>query len=195
MTTDDTDAGNMPRGAVPANPARARVEAAVVVPLFRDDRGELRLVLVVRNLAGAHGGQVALPGGKRERGDCSPLAAALREAEEEIGLGRSEVEILAALEPVDTRTTGFRVHPFIARIRVPPKWQCAPGEITTVLTPAVDDLDDCRRRDTTLASFPNWPKPRRVERVLLEDGYTVWGFTLRLLDSILPRVLSGEWCV
>src|SRR6266536_2071405 len=102
--------------------------AAVLVPVFRDDADELRLVLVVRGPLGLHGRQLGLPGGKHEPRDASLLDTALRETEEEIGLPRGDIEIVAELEPIDTRTTGFRVHPYLAQIHPPPRWRLAPGE-------------------------------------------------------------------
>lgn len=140
-----------------------RVEAAVLVPLFRDDEGEIRMVLVARGLAGIHGGQVALPGGKLEPSDSSPLEAELRETAEEIGVPRGAIDVLAAVEPVDTRSTGFRVHPFIACIRVPAQWQLAADEIVAVLTPRLHDLADPAWRESTTVSFTSWPAPRVVD--------------------------------
>jgi 8-oxo-dGTP pyrophosphatase MutT (NUDIX family) len=87
--------------------------AAVLVPLFRDEEGVLRLVLVVRGALGRHAHQLSLPGGKHEPADASFLETALRETEEEIGLAREEVEVIAALPAIDTRATGFRVHPYL----------------------------------------------------------------------------------
>ena len=66
--------------------------AAVLVPVFRDAAGLLRLVLIVRTDRGLHGGQLAVPGGKVDPGDESLLATALRETEEEIGLAPEQVE-------------------------------------------------------------------------------------------------------
>jgi 8-oxo-dGTP pyrophosphatase MutT (NUDIX family) len=153
-----------------------RAPAAVLVPLFRDAAGELRLVLVVRGERGRHGGQVGLPGGKPEPGDASLLETALREAEEEIGLARDAVEVLAELDPIDSRTTGYRVHPFLASVRAPGRWLLAEGEISGVLTPLVRDVVD---RATPAG-------------VTLESGQLLWGLTLRILDVALPRVLAGE---
>jgi 8-oxo-dGTP pyrophosphatase MutT (NUDIX family) len=73
------------------------------------------VVVVVRGAEGVHGGQLGRPGGKREPGDRSLLETALREAGEEIGLERGEVVVVAELEPLETRATGFRVHPLLAR--------------------------------------------------------------------------------
>jgi 8-oxo-dGTP pyrophosphatase MutT (NUDIX family) len=165
------------------------------VPLFRDDEGELRLVLVVRGALGRHAHQLSLPGSKREPGDASLLETALRETEEEIGLAREEVEVIAGLPPVDTRTTGFLVHPYLARIRRPESWRLAEGEITAVITPRVCTLADPSLRRERLLSFPSWPEPRHVQCLELEDGYLLWGLTLRLLEPLLPQLLRGAFAI
>lgn len=175
--------------------ARPRTLSAVLVPVFRDREGELRLVLLVRGARGVHAGQLGLPGGKWEPGDESLLETALREAEEETGLERSDVEILAELTPIDTRTTGFRVHPYLARIHRPREWRLAPREIAAVVTPLVRALADPAIRGERVLSYPSWPEPRRVECIALEDDHLLWGLTLRLLDGVVPRLLAGEWAI
>jgi 8-oxo-dGTP pyrophosphatase MutT (NUDIX family) len=144
--------------------------------------------LVVRGPGGEHGDQIGLPGGRREASDPSPFATALREVEEEIGLAPGEVDPLADLGPIDTRTTGFRVHVFVARIKPPARWRLSSEEIVDVLTPTVDELTDPDCRRTALRCFPGWKAPRPVEAVSLPSGHVAWGFTLRLLDLALPRV-------
>lgn len=173
----------------------ALTPAAVLVPLFRDEENELRIVLVLRGPRGVHGGQLGLPGGKQEAGDATLLETALREAEEEIGLPRSEIEVLAELSPVDTRTTGFRIQPYLARVRPPPEWRLAQGEIAGVVTPTVTALADPAARREEVFSSPNWPESRRAACVELEDGLLLWGLTLRLLDAVVPRLLNGVWAV
>jgi 8-oxo-dGTP pyrophosphatase MutT (NUDIX family) len=173
----------------------SRIESAVLVPIFRDALGELRIVLVVRGARGLHGGQLALPGGKRDPGDRSLLDTALRETEEEIGLPRRKIEILAQLDTIDTRTTGFRVQPFLGRVHAPRQWRPAQGEITQVITPPVATLADPKARHERELSFPTWPRPRRVECVALVGDQLLWGLTLRLLDPLLPRLIANEWQV
>lgn len=172
-----------------------REESAVLVPVFRDADGELRLVLVVRGEEGVHGGQLGLPGGRAEVADRSPLDTAMREAEEDIGLSRGEVDVLAALDPVDTLTTNLRVHPFVARVSPRRRWRPALGEISGVLTPRVRALADPAARGEQEVSFATWSEPRMVDCVPVEGGYVLWGLTLRLLDLILPRLLAGEWSI
>jgi 8-oxo-dGTP pyrophosphatase MutT (NUDIX family) len=173
----------------------SRKPSAVLVPVFRDGEAELRLVLVVRGSHGMHGGQLGLPGGAAEAHDRSLLDTALRETEEEIGLRRRDVEILAALDHIDSRTTGFRVHPFLARVPPQPAWQVASGEITGVVTPAVRTLTDPARRRAQRMSFPTWPEDRIVACVEVTGGHLLWGLTLRILDPVLPRLLAGEWAI
>jgi 8-oxo-dGTP pyrophosphatase MutT (NUDIX family) len=172
----------------------ARKESAVLVPVFRDSDGGLRLVLVVRGSLGVYGGQLGLPGGRSEPADASPLATALRETEEEIGLPASEIEVLASLAPIDSRTSGFRVHPYLARVR-PREWRLAAGEISGVVTPLVRALAEPAQRRRRVLSFPTWTEDKLVECVPVEGGHFLWGLTLRLLDPVLPRLLAGEWSV
>jgi 8-oxo-dGTP pyrophosphatase MutT (NUDIX family) len=164
--------------------------AAVLVPVFRDEARELRIVLVLRGAGGIHGGQVGLPGGRWEETDATMLDTALREAEEEVGLGAGDVEVVAALDPVDTRTSGFRVHPFLAVVKPPVEWRLAAGEIEGVATPLVRALaDPAARREEALVG------DRLFECVPLDDGHLLWGLTLRLLTPLLPRLLDGEFPV
>ena len=91
-------------------------DAAVLVGLVARPR-EVSVLLTER-AAGlrAHAGQIAFPGGKIEPGDETPTAAALREAQEEIGLAPGDVEPLGYLAPFITGT-GFRIIPVVARNR------------------------------------------------------------------------------
>jgi 8-oxo-dGTP pyrophosphatase MutT (NUDIX family) len=172
-----------------------RTVSSVLVPVFRDGEGELRIVLVQRGSRGVHGGEIGLPGGKREPGDSSLLQTALREVHEEIGLTPGQIEVLAALEPRDTRTSGFRVYPFLARITPPRRWRLAAGEITDVVMPTARVLADRSVRQVRELWFAKWPESRRVECVPLGEGRLLWGLTLRVLDAVVPRLLAGEWSI
>jgi 8-oxo-dGTP pyrophosphatase MutT (NUDIX family) len=169
--------------------------AAVLVPVMRDADETLRLLLVVRfDDGGLHGGQLGLPGGRPEQGDADLRATALREAEEEIGLARESVDVLAELPPLDTRATGWRVHPFLGRIPWQTSWTLQESEIVGVLTPAVGELADPAARGTLPFTSVRHPEPLLVEGIDL-DGHVLWGMTLRLLDDVVPRLLADEWDV
>jgi 8-oxo-dGTP pyrophosphatase MutT (NUDIX family) len=165
---------------------------AVLIPVYAQ-QGRMRIVLVERGAGGVHGGQVSLPGGKWEPGDASLFDTALREAEEEIGLHPSAARLLAALDPVDARTSGFRVHPYL--VRVPDEFDYVPraGEIARVITAEARWFVDPARRGRRSLAFPTWPEPRWTDCVALDGPLVVWGLTLRILDAAVPRLLAGEW--
>ncbi len=166
--------------------------AAVLVPVFRDEDGRLRLVLIVRTEHGHHGGQLALPGGKVDAIDETLMATALREAEEEIGLSPAEVNVLAELAPVRSGPTDYEVHPFLARIPAGIEWRPNDAEVVEVLTPAVDELWDPEIRRELLFTSARWPEGLLVDGIPIGDR-VLWGMTLRLLDDLVPRLLAGEW--
>jgi len=169
-----------------------RVEAAVLAPVYRDVRGDLRIVLVRRTAGGVHGGQIALPGGRRDPGDASALDTALREAWEEIGLPAGNVEVLAALPVVETRSTGYRITPFLGRIVPPAAWAPAEAEVAEVLEVRLADLARPEARGESLEQPPGWPEPMKIEFWTV-GPHRLWGLTYRILRPLLPRLLSGEW--
>ena len=168
-------------------------DAAVLVPVYRDTHGELRIVLVARaDDGGQHGGQLGLPGGKPEAGDADLQATALREAEEEVGLDPAVVEVIEPLQAFETRRTGWRVHPFLARIPADTTWCLQEAEIVGILTPSARALADPEARATLPFTSIRFPEPLYVDGIDL-NGHVLWGMTLRLLDELLPRLLAGEW--
>lgn len=169
-------------------------EAAVLVPVFRDEHGELRLVLIRRANFGVHGGQLAFPGGKTEPDDPSMLHTALREAEEEIGLPPSQVEVLAELPVLDTRT-GYRVAPFLGRIRRPEQWQWQADEIDEVLEVAIADLLAPGVHTTESWQLPGWPQPEQISFYHVAGGHQLWGLSYYIVRPLLRRLLAGEWTV
>lgn len=171
---------------------REPIPSAVLVPVFRDEAGDLRVLLVVRGAHGLHGGQLGFPGGKVEPEDASLVETALREAEEEVGLARADVEVLAGLDAVDSRATGFRVHAFVARVPADAEWRPRAGEIDGVVTPRLADLVDLSRRSEHAFVVPDRPEPYRAPGVPVE-AHVLWGLTLRLVDLAGPRLLAGEW--
>ena len=117
------DPGVLPRrgdhDADPAFTAIAQVRpikpAAVLIPVVERDEPMVLLTQRAVHLPD-HPGQIAFPGGKIDKSDSSPLAAALREAEEEIGLAPAFIEPIGYLDLYLT-TLGYRIVPTVARIR------------------------------------------------------------------------------
>jgi 8-oxo-dGTP pyrophosphatase MutT (NUDIX family) len=172
--------------------AQPMIEAAALVPVYRDAQGGLRLVLVRRAEGGAHGGQLALPGGKRDARDRSMLDTALREAWEEIGLASERIDVLAHLPPAETRTTGFCILPFLARIVPPAQWRPDPREVAEVIEVALADLTRPGAHAEELKQPPGWAEPRATPFYRV-GPYQLWGVTYRVVDPLIPRLLAGEW--
>lgn len=167
-------------------------EAAVLIPVYRDATGELRLILVRRGERGIHGGQLAFPGGKQDPEDESLLHTALRETEEEIGLHPQDVEVLAALPRLTTRVSNYRIAPFLGRIRPAAAWRPAAGEIAEVLDVSIRELANPDVVVTVEEQQPGWPRPERIAYIQI-GAYRLWGATLYILRPLLPRLLAGEW--
>jgi 8-oxo-dGTP pyrophosphatase MutT (NUDIX family) len=169
-----------------------RTEAGVLIPVYRDNQGDLRLILIRRSERGIHGGQLAFPGGKHDRGDTTMLATALREAQEEIGLLPEDVTVLESLPCVDTMTSDFRLYPFLASIVPPIAWLPEVEEVSEVIDTRLADLAHADRHGEQMMNFPHWPKPYRVPFYLIGE-HQLWGATYRILRPLLPRILAGEW--
>lgn len=121
-------------------------EAAVLVPLYLDDGGDVRVVLTRRpDHMPTHPGDVVFPGGHREDGE-EPIATAIREAWEEIGLPRDNVlEIFGGLEPVTTRNRTKPIVPVVARIERPSDFVLDPREVDVIIEPTIEELMDDSR--------------------------------------------------
>jgi 8-oxo-dGTP pyrophosphatase MutT (NUDIX family) len=167
-------------------------DAAVLIPVYRSVNGEIRIVMVLRSHGGVHGGQVAFPGGKRDQRDLSMLETALREAREEVGLTSDRVEVLAHFPAIETRTTGYRVYPFLARIIPPVQWQRAEREIADILDIALSELVRPEAQCTTIERFSTWQESAEVSFYRV-GPHRLWGLSYRILDPLIPRLIAGEW--
>ncbi|RSK45752.1 NUDIX hydrolase [Hymenobacter perfusus] len=166
--------------------------SAVLVPVFRDAAGELQVVMVRRTAFGVHGGQLAFPGGKPEPQDTDLQATALREAHEEVFLPPTEVVVLAELPTVPV-LTGFRISPFLGRIRRPAAWQWQKKEVEEVLEIPLRFLADAANHTEESWELPGWPGPRRIPFYRLAGGHPLWGASYHIIRPLIPRLLAGEW--
>lgn len=167
-------------------PGRKLRPAGVLAPLI-EQNGRLELLLTKRSSAlKHHPGQVAFPGGKQDAGDVDVIAAALREAEEEIGLPRGNVEVLGTMSSHET-VTGFHVTPVIAWIREPFQIVPEPGEVDEVF--AVP-LDHVMQPDNYLIQSRRWRGTRRHYFAVPYGPYYIWGATARMLRAWAERMKS-----
>lgn len=121
-------------------------EYAVLVPLYEDDDGDVRVVLTRRpDHMPTHPGDVVFPGGHREDGE-EPVATATREAWEEIGLPyENVVEVFGGLTPVTTRDRTRPIVPVVARVERPETWVPDHREVDVIIEARLEDLLDDER--------------------------------------------------
>jgi 8-oxo-dGTP pyrophosphatase MutT (NUDIX family) len=178
------------RGDLDLNPAMwerawvtATKPAAVLIPIV--DRSEPMVLLTLRTQELTnHAGQVAFPGGKIDPADASPVAAALREAKEEIGLAPTLVEPLGYLDLYLT-FTGFRILPTVARVTPDFKLTLNPWEVTEafevplafLMTPANHQRQSRDWRGIT----------REFYAMPFENRY-IWGITAGILRNLYERI-------
>ncbi|WP_375163468.1 NUDIX hydrolase [Herbiconiux oxytropis] len=138
----------------------------------------------------SHPGQIAFPGGRVDPGDHDPVAAALREAEEETGLDPTGVEVLGTLAPLPLEYSRHLVTPVIGWWRQPSAVRVVDvAESAAVFRAPVADLLDPAQRGVTVLrrGGQEWRGPAFL--VPHSTGeHLVWGFTAMLLDGLFTRL-------
>ena len=154
--------------------------AAVLVPLVDHAHGMTVLLTRRTETLPAHAGQISFPGGRVERRDTTPEDTALRETEEEIGIGRAQVELVGRLNAHDTGT-GYRVVPVVGLLRPPLAPVPDPSEVAHIFEVPLDFvLDPANHRFERRVS-------RGVERefpTIPCGDYFIWGLTARILAEL-----------
>jgi 8-oxo-dGTP pyrophosphatase MutT (NUDIX family) len=160
--------------------------ASAVLVLFGDGMRGPDLLLIQRSEGlRLHAGQPAFPGGAVDAGDDGPVAAALREAAEEVGLDPRGVDVVGALPEVFIQRTGFRVVPVLGWWREPSA--VAPvdaGEVAAVERVSLAELADPGAR--LMVRGPGG----RTSPAFRVRGMLIWGFTAALVDRLLAL---GGW--
>ena len=153
-------------------------EAAVLAPLFMRGGEPWALLTMRPETLRKHPGQVAFPGGGRDPGDVTPLHTALREANEELGIPDTAVEVLGVLGTMPT-ITSFLVYPFVGVIPADLKLVPSPAEVQEVLeVPLLRMRLEKRRAYQTDRDAYVWEGSQRF----------IWGATFRMVTQLLEHV-------
>jgi 8-oxo-dGTP pyrophosphatase MutT (NUDIX family) len=162
-----------------------RKDAGVLVPLF-ESGGELHAVFTRRrDDLRRHPGEISFPGGRIDEQDADLSATALREAQEEIGLDPTGVDLLGALQPTPTIATGYAVYPFVGMISQGLKWTISEMEVAEVLELSIPAL----RRGYERRRLVRRGLPIRTDTYVVGE-HLIWGATARILADLLDRLES-----
>lgn len=157
--------------------------AAVLVAVV--DRPRPTVILTLRpETMRKHAGQISFPGGRVDPEDTGPVEAALREAEEEIGLPRERVEVIGTADRYRT-ITGFEVTPVIGI--VPPGLELAPhpGEVAAVFEAPLDYLLDPAHQAVRTV---DWRGRERCYYEIDYEGRRIWGATAAMIVNLSRRL-------
>lgn len=156
--------------------------AAAVLALAGRIDGEAAFGLTLRQPhLDVHPGQISFPGGHIEPGE-TPLEAALRESEEEIGLSSESVQVVGHLHPIETLTTGYTVWPVVGIVpnRVSPTLQ--DDEVAEFFWAPVRLFTNRANWGVRSVLLPGESEPRPAVHV---EGREVWGLTLRIIEKLV----------
>ena len=160
--------------------------AAVLVPIVR--RSEATVLLTQRtSTMRQHSGQIAFPGGKVDRADGSPLMAALREGEEEIGLDRRLVTPLGYLDPYITGT-GFRITPVVGLVEPTFKLAINPIEVDDAFEVPLGFLMEPGNYQRHAREFQG--RTRRYYAIPFGERY-IWGATAGIIRNLYERLYGS----
>lgn len=157
--------------------------ACVLIPLIRNGASwSILFTQRSENLA-SHSGQISFPGGSVE-GDESLEAAAIREAEEEVGIPARHVELIGRLDDVITHS-GFLVAPFVGVIHEPVAYVMQESEVVEVFEVPLEALLDVRNPEVRYVPFRKKEFPAYFYKY---GRYEIWGLTGRMLKAFLDLV-------
>ncbi|MEI7644655.1 MAG: CoA pyrophosphatase [Chloroflexales bacterium] len=167
-------------------PPGATPRPAAALLLLYPQGGELHLPLTLR--AGhlpTHKGQVSLPGGSTDPGDAGPVATALREAEEELGIPPASVEVLGVLRSFYIMPSNFMLTPVVGLSATAPELRPHPGEVELAFSVPL-----CQLLDPATVVTEEWElRGMRLQVPFFAlAGQKVWGATAVALSEFVARM-------
>jgi 8-oxo-dGTP pyrophosphatase MutT (NUDIX family) len=160
--------------------------AAVLIPVI--DRAEPMVLLTQRTAhLPQHAGQIAFPGGKIDATDATPLAAALREADEEVGLAANAVEPIGYLDVYMT-TLGYRIVPVVARVQPPFTLTLNPGEVEDTFEVPLSFMMEVANHQT---HSREWQGMMRTYYAIPFGERYIWGVTAGIFRNLQQKIYSA----
>jgi len=170
------------------DPARNLREAAVLVPIIERDH-DLTVLLTRRaDHMQSHAGQVAFPGGKVDDKDAGPVATALRETHEEIGVHERHIEPIGLLDRYETGT-GFTIQPVVGFVHAEVELNLDPGEVAEAFEVPFDFLMDPSNHKLE-EMF--WRGKMRSFYEMPYNGQRIWGATAAMLVNFYTRLFPDD---
>tara|TARA_B110000858_G_scaffold198442_1_gene265078 strand:- start:41774 stop:42424 length:651 start_codon:yes stop_codon:yes gene_type:complete len=165
-------------------------KASVLIPITRPRPGKRsEIVLTVRseNLS-SHPGQISLPGGSEEPHDSDAVATALRESEEEIGLGQGKVEVIGRLGDMAV-PSGFQITPIVGLIEPGLEFVACPIEVAEIFHVPLSHLMNLDSYKSTSMTYDN--QARKVLELQFE-GFRIWGATAAILYHLAQMIDNSK---
>lgn len=161
-------------------------DAAVLIAIIDRPAGASLLLTRRTDHLKSHAGQIALPGGKIDRGDAGPVAAALREAEEEVGLDARLVHPIGLLDPY-VSGSGYRIFPVVAVVEASATFTPNPDEVADVFEVPLAFL--MTPTNHVLETRP-WRGVDRRYYAMPFEGRRIWGVTAGILRLFYEQVYA-----
>ncbi len=164
------------------------IAAAVLVPLVLRQEGVTMLLTQRTDHLRDHAGQVSFPGGRVEAHDEGAVATALRETEEEIGVGPSHIEVVGELDLYETRT-GFRITPVVGLVEPGFTLTLDEFEVAEVFeVPLSFVLDPANHQKRSLV----WRGAERHFYLLPYGEREIWGATAGMIVNLYNRLFGSR---
>ncbi len=184
MASSDRMLKGFPR--IPRDDARV---AAVLILLYPFNDSVYTVLMQRHNYNGVHGGQISLPGGKKEPSDQNIIQTALREANEETGVGPEGISVIGTLTPLFIPVSNTVVTPVVAWMDEKPAFNLQPEEVEFLINADINRFTD----PSCIKTKPMVIRGEHYDVKYFDyDGYVIWGATAMILHEFLSIIKGAH---
>ncbi len=156
-------------------------KSGVLILIYPDQDGPTTVVIQRPDYDGMHGGQVSLPGGKREESDATLIDTALRETQEELGVPSASVTVIGTLTELYIPPSNYLVLPVVGFTREKPKFTPDPVEVEKIIEIRIGQLSDPSYKTTQEINVHGFVLTAPCYTI---HGATIWGATAMILSEL-----------